>query len=204
MSAVQQVNLYPHAGKKIPVGLTARRALIAVVVTAGGLLLCGLILGFTNRQLDQTLNRLSNETAPLQQQVEQLTAAVAQRQPDPDLKVQLQGLQKQQRWQVRAVQELTAITPGQQVGFSSLLRELAQVRVVGVWLEAIEVDRGMPNLVLEGRAQSSELIPLYLQALQHVGSLSGLEFNGLLVEPPEVAGGSYRFRLMTARGEEPT
>ena len=103
----------------------------------------------------------------------QLPAEVAARQAENG---QLQGL----------LNYLRVLAEQQNAGFVAPLQALAEHHPQGrLWLTGIHLDQGGTQLRLQGRAQSQQLLPGYLDALGRSPVFSGREFARLDVERGE-------------------
>ena len=103
----------------------------------------------------------------------QLPAEVAARQAENG---QLQGL----------LNYLRVLAEQQNAGFVVSLQALAEHHPQGrLWLTGIHLDQGGTQLRLQGRAQSQQLLPGYLDALGRSPVFSGREFARLDVERSE-------------------
>jgi Tfp pilus assembly protein PilN len=103
----------------------------------------------------------------------QLPAEVAARQAENG---QLQGL----------LNYLRVLAEQQNTGFVAPLQALAEHHPQGrLWLTGIHLDQGGTQLRLQGRAQSQQLLPGYLDALGRSPVFSGREFARLDVERSE-------------------
>lgn len=99
-----------------------------------------------------------------------LPAEVAARQVENG---QLQGL----------LNYLRVLAEQQNAGFVAPLQALAEQHPQGrLWLTGIRLDQGGTQLRLQGRAQSQQLLPGYLEALGRSPVFSGREFARLDVE----------------------
>jgi hypothetical protein len=62
------------------------------------------------------------------------------------------------------------------------MRAFARQSLDGVWLTGFEIDAGGRELALSGRALGAELVPRYLERLNHESLLQGRQFSSLKVD----------------------
>jgi Tfp pilus assembly protein PilN len=82
-------------------------------------------------------------------------------------------------------------------GLSGYLEVLARQHVEGAWLTKISVASGGEVLSLEGRTQSSELVPIYLDRLATEPLLDGMAFNVMEMTRPDTPTNFFEFLVST-------
>lgn len=82
-------------------------------------------------------------------------------------------------------------------GLSGYLEVLARQHVEGSWLTKINIASGGEVLSLEGRTMSSELVPIYIDALATEPLLDGMSFNVMEMIRPETAANYFEFMVST-------
>ena len=120
---------------------------------------------------------------------------------DPRLPVRLAERESENRELQRLAEYLRDLDSERRGGFSSLLQALADRHPPsGLWLTRISLQAGGSELVLQGRSQNQELLPLYLQSLGQSPVFSGREFArfDLQRDPDDL----LRFQLASKAGEE--
>jgi Tfp pilus assembly protein PilN len=98
----------------------------------------------------------------------------------------------------KEIQELlSSRSLGNTAGLSDYLEAFARQHVQGLWLTRITVANGGKNLALEGKTQSSELVPAYLGKLAGESVLNGMSINVMELNRPLEPAASLEFRIST-------
>lgn len=140
-------------------------------------------------QLHRAEQGVARAEALAQQQETQLAAAQAgfvEPQLDARLPLELAERETANRQLQRLIDYLDALAGQQRGGFVAPLAALAEHHPQGrLWLTAIHLDEGGSQLRLQGRSQSRELLPKYLEALGRSPQFKGRQFARLDVKRGE-------------------
>ncbi len=92
---------------------------------------------------------------------------------------------------------LSTQTLGNTQGLSAYMTAFARQHVQGMWLTKITVANGGKNLGLQGKTQSSELLPVYLGKLAGEEVLNGISFNIMQLSRPDEPTNALEFNVST-------
>jgi Tfp pilus assembly protein PilN len=178
---MQQINLINPQLLTPQVAFSSRTiawTLLGVVVI--GLALYGWVesqAGLIQAQQDKT----QTERDALQAQVDALTQPAEDGQTPQDRRAQAVASETQHIAQLKNLRRALGAAQGEP-GFSPRLQALANDRLPGVWLTAIEFSHA--GFRLQGRALQPEAIPDYLALLSRQPALKTLSLSGFRIVPP--------------------
>lgn len=182
---MQNLNLY-QVERRRRGGPRRRHMLLGLVLLA---LFCLLHAGWQYWQLRDARQQLVLTEAQASEQESVLATAKAgfvEPQLDPQLPAEVAARQAENGQLQGLLNYLRVLAEQQSTGFVPPLQALAEHHPQGrLWLTGIHLDQGGTQLRLQGRAQSQQLLPGYLDALGRSPVFSGREFARLDVERGE-------------------
>lgn len=179
----QQINLFS------PIFLTQKKYFSALTMAQGlGLLVLGSLAFFgyvywqtqgLTKQSADTTRRLALEQARL----ERVSAEYAPRGKSRLLQQEVERLEAQMKSRTEVLQLLKGGEFGRTAGFSEYLRAFARQTLHGLWLTGFSIKGD--DMEISGRALQPELVPTYLQRLQHEQPMRGKTFATLEMALPK-------------------
>ena len=161
-------------------GSNAQALLIGIAIA---LALSGALAAYEQMRLRTAIAESQTSSLALREAraaQERLTAAQAVR-PDPAREAELLALATQVKNRQAVIEALQSGVIGAGTGFSEYMRAFSRQRVEGVWLTGFDISEGGRNLALTGRALSGDLIPRYIDGLNHESLLRGRQFASVLI-----------------------
>jgi hypothetical protein len=199
----QQINLY-NAALEPRRDWLSLQALLAIWGLAIGLLAVGaLILQLRISASHAELQQEDRARADAQEELVRLSKQMAGRKQDPALQAELKRMQDELASRQEAKGALQGGVIGNTAGFSEYLRAFARQSFEGLWLTGFSLAGAGQDLVLQGRTLRAELVPGYVQRLNHESVMRGHAFAELQMQRPgEPDDGKLRapyieFRLAT-------
>ena len=185
----QQINLFQLALRDPAPLFGARAMLRTLLAVLGGL---GVVYVYASWQvgtLERQAQELSAARAGAEQRFTELQARLPKRGQDPALAARVTALQDELEQTRRLVSVLNEGAFGNTLGLSPYLAGLARQHVSGTWLTRIDIAAGGTQIGVEGRAQTPELVPMYLQRLSAEQVFDGKVFTHLQLvrDPTETA-----------------
>ncbi len=181
----QQINLYQ------PIFSEERKALSAITVATGLLVIAGGLAGFSVYS-HQRVAALEIATQALRDQVneqqDQLTQASEQQaaQAKPvDVEARFKQLTATVSERERALQVLQSGAAGQTTGFAARMEALARRHVAGVWLDGLKLSGTSASMSLQGSTTNPDIVPVYLRSLADDAVLAGTRFDEFMIERPD-------------------
>ena len=173
----QQVNLYHPIFRKQEKKFSARTMLQAGVFIMVAIVLMyayGWVqVGYLRVQAGQIGDQYAQEVKRLQDASSRLAA----RKSDPQLEQEAQRLEAR----IAAVQHIREISKHDYFagidGYSKYFIAFSRQRLSGLWLTGFTITGAGEQLVLEGRTETPELVPQYLQKLSAEKLLAGTTFE---------------------------
>jgi MSHA biogenesis protein MshI len=162
-------------------------------------------------QLRQPANATTSALEAAQADLTKLTQRLAETKPDARLQTELRLAQAMVTQRQAALDLLQAGNLGNETGHANALSAFARQSIQGLWLTGVVLDHR--HVALRGRAMSAELIPGYINRLNHEATLQGRAFRALHIEralhaPAEAGSAPARsapyvdFSLVNAQGIE--
>lgn len=173
---IQQVNLYtdelrPRRGKlQAGVALSVLALALVVVVVAVG------VVRYQESRLQAKVGALQQQSEQLQSSVEQLIVKVDARRPDPEIETSLDRVTATLVRRQQLLSRVENLVATETTGFSVPLLALARQVPQGLWLTQIRLDALQGNVGLAGKAQSGQLVPMYLGKLGAEPAFAGKTF----------------------------
>ncbi|MCK7549745.1 PilN domain-containing protein [Marinobacter koreensis] len=198
---IQQVNLYTSELRPRNQRLTATTAVLSLVVVFVGVLAISVWSSYQSRQLEAKLAMTQHRNEQLQAAVTAMSEAVKQRQPDPGLEAELEGLNRTLARRQRLLDRVSGLAVGQSGTFSPLMSALAQQIPDQVWLTGITLELDPLHAEIRGRTRDSHRVPVYLERLGQSAEFRGRTFGSFRLSRPE-KGGPVEFFVATRPGEE--
>ena len=178
----QRINFYTDSFKPkvdyLSLNLSAAYmgALIAV------LLVMTLVQWFGQRQLRDGVSAALAARAEWQAQMTQLEQVIESRAKDPALELTAEQLERDQKDKLTLRQFLQQEVPGNVVGFSGYLEDLARYHVNGLRLTDISFKAGGEQIRLKGEVLSGDFVTNYIDGLDQSPQFRGHEFRQLRLD----------------------
>ena len=128
---------------------------------------------------EQELVKVNTEQRRLQQEFAQLQAKLPASTKSQLLEDEIRLLSRELEHKRQVEQALSTGSFGNREGFSGFFEGLARQHVSGLWLTKVTLHNGGTQLVLSGKTNNAELIPIYIQKLASEPAFTGLSFNVL-------------------------
>jgi len=183
----QQINLFNPRFQKQKRYLTAP----ALAMMLGAALFASLAVAVAARgrlaNLEAEAARVGTQLQQAEARKQTLLAALAPRQKDAGVALQLAQAEAQNRalHGVAAILEQNRV--GNPHGYSEYFQALARSRVDGLWLTGVQIDGAAADIGLRGRALQAELLPGYLNGLARQPVLQGKAFGHVEIARPAAA-----------------
>ena len=173
---IQQVNLYtdelrPRREKWLAgAALSALALVLVLVVVAAG------VVRYQQFRLQATVSVLKQQNGQLQKSLKQLIGKVVARQPDSEIEASFDRVTVTMVRRRQLLGRLENVIPTEVTGFSVPLLALARQVPQGLWLTQIRLDALQGDVGLAGKAQSGQLVPMYLGKLGDEPAFAGKTF----------------------------
>lgn len=192
----QEINLYRDDLRPVQMLLPAR-TIFAIV---GGLVVVMLLLWAATQarvwSAESRLATLGDRQSAQQQQINQITAELAQRAESPVLAQQVRRMERELELKRQLLKVVSGESEGNTAGFSGQLAGLGRHQRDGLWFTRIGFSDGGAGLRLEGSTLDARLLPAYLQDLAAEPAYLGKEFSTFWMRRPE-AGSRLDFVIST-------
>lgn len=193
----QQINLYQPMFRRQQKVFSA----VAMVQILGVLVLVlALFYGYSRWSLqpfEQELAKVETGQRRLQSELDRLQASISAKTKSQLLEDEVQRLSRELEQKQRVARMISSGQFGNREGFVQLLEGLARQHINGLWLTRVALANGGKQLTLSGKANSSELVPLYIQRLSNESVFSGVSFNVLDIRRSDDEPGIVEFNLAT-------
>lgn len=170
-----RINLYlPELHPKLEV-LTLS---FVVAIWSSLLIIFGAIYFFNlshSQSVEQELDAIQMQKNQLEDQLVILNETLAGRTKDPVLLAAIESKQLEVSLKQRVIDELSGQEQFKSHGFAELMTGLAEHHLDGLWLTRIHLDEN--QVMLEGAATDSSLIPKWMTSLSLTPRLKGQEFS---------------------------
>ncbi|MDR0701276.1 MAG: PilN domain-containing protein [Azoarcus sp.] len=186
----QQINLFNPALRprrewlSLGMLISSAVALVAVVACVGG---WGM---YSERRGLAALDARETAWQDAQGQLKDLAAQQASRKVDSQLEQQIAQRRTWLEHRRQALSMLQGGRMGQADGFSNIMAALARQTPEGLWLTGFDIQTGGNAILLRGRLVSENLLPNFVERLNHEADLRGRRFAALEVTaiPPKTRG----------------
>jgi Tfp pilus assembly protein PilN len=181
----QQINLFN------PVFLAQKKYFSALAMSqALGSVLVALILlqVFAARQtggLQDLLEGSAREATQRREQLVTVSRQFSDKGTSKQLEEEIARVEAQLRTRGDLFEQIKTSVGGDVGGFTEYLRALARRTTPGVWLTGIEISGKTRELVVTGRALSSELVPAYVRSLSGEPVFAGRSLSALQISARE-------------------
>lgn len=193
----QQINLYQpmfRRQKKVFSAIAMVQILVVLV------LVLAVFYGYSWWSLqpfEQELAKVESDQRRLQGELDRLQVAASARTKSQLLEDEVQHLSRELEQKQRVARMISDGQFGNREGFAQLLEGLARQHISGLWLTRVSLAKGGKQLALRGKANSSELVPLYIQQLSNEPAFSGMSFNVLEISRSDEEPGIVEFNMST-------
>jgi hypothetical protein len=196
----QQINLYqPMFRKQEKVFSAVTMVQIIGLVT----ILLGAIYAYniwSLRPFEQELVKINVEQQKLQGELKRFEVKAAANTKSQLLEDEIRLLSQELEQKRQVEQVLSTGSYGNRNGFSDYFAGLARQHVSGLWLTNVTLQNGGTQLVLKGKTNNAELIPIYIQKLAKEKAFAGLSFNVLEMSRSETDADIIVFNIATRLG----
>jgi len=190
----------PSATQRLP---TAEQAawLVGIVLVLG--VLSGLFVQWRASVAEDRIVTANAAIEELMLSLQERSQFLAQRNADPALVGKLQQLERESTDKGRMLDLLDGRTLGNTTGFSGYLTALGRRNPDGLWLRKVQIADGGRRIALQGSALDADLVPQFIDALQHEPAFNGVAFDEFKINRPK-DGGPVTFSLGSpcAEGQE--
>ncbi len=178
----QQINLFNPAFRKQRMTLSLMTAVYCVAAT---LMVMMVFQGYFHLQIKGLNEELLSAQKVAQAQrayIDRVRGAGA-RKPSATLDADVARLESELKQARESVDSLKGGAIGDQQGFSEYLRAFSRQTLSGLWLTGLTIDSGA--ISIHGRVIHAELVPNYIQRLNHEKVLQGRTFSSLNLSMPK-------------------
>jgi len=181
----QQINLFNPAFSKQRELFTALMLIQALAVLV--LIMVG-VYGYQYRQvtlLDKQLKTGATSLAQEQARLVKVAAEHAPRQRDAVLEKRVTEMEQQLKGEEAVLEVLQSGSLGNTQGYSGYMRAFARQTMNGLWLTEFGIKGAGKEMLLGGRTLRPELVPAYIQRLNHEAATQGRDFAALEMQRPK-------------------
>ena len=196
----QQINLYQpmfRKQEKVFSAIAMTQIVGLLIVVLGGIYAYNL---WSLRPFEQELANVNVEKDKLQQELAKLEAKSQTNIKSQLMEDEIKLISRELEQKRRVEQILSAGSFGNRNGFSGYFEGLARQHVSGLWLTNVTLHNGGTQLILKGKTNNAELIPIYIQKLANEKAFAGLSFNVLEMTRAENDTGIIVFNIATRLG----
>lgn len=177
----QQINLFNPALRPKREWVTAANMLMAMAAIAVVMLLYGTVVVRDSRQAQLRADTAAAGVKGLRDQLV-TEAAVLKRGPDKALGDEIARLEAALNVRQQIIARFQGVGIGNKEGFSRYLEAFARQRTPGVWLTGMSLSGADGDIFIRGRAQSADLLPAFVVALNREEALRGKAVRELQLE----------------------
>ncbi|MDR1462166.1 MAG: PilN domain-containing protein [Azoarcus sp.] len=184
----QQINLFNPALRPRRDWLSLKALILSTMALVAVLALIGAWGIYTERQALASLNARESTWQEAQGRLKDLAARQISQAPDPQLEQQIAQRRTWLEHRRQALLILKNDSTSQPDGFSSIMTALARQTPEGLWLTGFDIQSGSGGaILLRGRLVSENLLPNFVERLNHEADLRGRRFAALEVSsiPPK-------------------
>jgi len=134
------------------------------------------VVRYQQFRLQATVSVLKQQNGQLQKSLKQLIGKVVARQPDSEIEASFDRVTVTMVRRRQLLGRLENVIPTEVTGFSVPLLALARQVPQGLWLTQIRLDALQGDVGLAGKAQSGQLVPMYLGKLGDEPAFAGKTF----------------------------
>ena len=173
----QRINFYTDSFKpKVDyLSLNLSAAYMGALVAV--LMIMTLVQWFGQRQLRDDVSAALAAKAEWQAQMTQLEQVIESRAKDPVLELTAEQLERDQKDKLTLRQFLQQEVPGNVIGFSGYLEDLARYHVNGLRLTDISLKAGGEQIRLKGEVLSGDFVTNYIDGLTRARSSEGTSLD---------------------------
>ncbi len=175
----QQINLFQpmfRKQKKVFSAIAMAQVVGLIVIMLGAIYAYNL---WSLQPFEKELVKVNTELQRLQQEFAQLQAKAPASTKSQLLEDEIRLLSRELEHKRQIAEVLNTGSFGNRKGFSAYFEGLARQHVSGLWLTKVTLHNGGTRLVLSGKTNDAELIPIYIQKLASEPAFAGLSFNVL-------------------------
>lgn len=183
MTIKTRINLYSESLLPVELRLSFNRMFIGLIV----MLVCSLVSATVNYVfvlgLESEYKELASKKNILVQDKKSLEEKIAQHSPDMKLVAKIDLMTQQIEFKIILLGELSQREEFTSRGYSSLMKDLAQVANTSIWLNRFQVDSD--NYVFEGFTAAPHSVPLWIDRLKMTDTLKGQTFASMTMSRGE-------------------
>ncbi|MDR1662708.1 MAG: PilN domain-containing protein [Azoarcus sp.] len=177
----QQINFFDPSLRPRRDWLSLETLICSTLALLTLLAAIGIWGGYRERQALVGLNARESAWQDAQNQLKALAARQAERSTDPQL---ASRIAQRKLWLENRRQAFNILRNGdigQSRGFSGIMTALARQTPEGLWLTGFDIQSGGHAILLRGRLISENLLPSFVERLNHEADLRGRRFAALEV-----------------------
>ncbi len=193
----QQINLYQPIFRKQQIIFSAQTLAWMALGLLIILLAWSLLISQRVGSLEHELERQQASEQRAIAQISQLRDTLPEQQPDEVLEQRLEALTDRRAELRQGLEALSRLRPLADSRLPQRFDALARQRPHGLWLTKLEMNEHDDALTLHGRALSTRLIPVYLEALSAEDDIRGTRFRQVKLEQSDDELPGIRFLLST-------
>lgn len=196
----QQINLYQpifRKQEKIFSAVTMAQIVALMVVILGAVYAYNL---WSLKPVQHEMARIDIELERLREELAKQQTKLAANTKSQLLEDEIKNISRELEQKRKIEQILSGGSFGNRDGFSDYFEGLARQHVSGLWLTNVTLLNGGTQLVLKGKTNNAELIPIYIQKLANEKAFAGLSFNVLEMTRSEEDTEIIVFNIATKRG----
>jgi len=178
----QRINFYTDAYRPKIDYLSLNLCAVYLGSFVGVLLLITLVQVIGQQSVRSELAAAESAKEEWQTQISQLEGVIEARAKDPALEAVASQLERDQKDKLTLRQFLQQEVPGNVVGFSGHLEDLARYHINGLRLTDISLTAGGEQITLRGEVLSGEYVTNYIDGLDQSEMFKGHEFRQLQLD----------------------
>ncbi|MCP3850931.1 MAG: hypothetical protein GY694_11945 [Gammaproteobacteria bacterium] len=181
----QQINLYQPVATSRNEPFSATIMLSIVVVTCLLMTLFYGMLFWKKTTLESELTALKSQFEQTTATVEKLESTVASLTNSKKEQERLKRLKAVFASKQVALNELSTMVRGNDVGLSPYFSALARKNVPSIWFENINIYSGGEQITLKGQTSDAKTIPVFISSLNEESAFKGASFKQFNVKKDE-------------------
>ncbi|MEF1289799.1 MSHA biogenesis protein MshI [Vibrio sp. M260118] len=173
------INLFPEDLKPKKAYFTLKNVALGWLITAGVLSLAYAGVKYQNSQLQQELAAYQSREKEYQQEVESLSQRLAKHKPSAAKVAAIARLKQEIEAKRHSLEAINGFDESQQIGYSGVMRSLAELGRNDISLSSITIDE--MTLDLQGLAREAKAIPNWVNQFKTELNLVGRTFERLTI-----------------------
>ncbi len=178
----QQINLFNPAFRRQRLTVSIMTAVYCVAATLAMLMVFQAYFHLQSKGLKEELQS-SQKLAQEQRAYIDRVKGAGTRKPSATLDADIARIEAELKQARESVEALKGGAIGNQQGFAEYLRAFSRQSLSGLWLTGFTIEGG--GISIQGRVIHAELVPNYIQRLNHEQVLQGRTFSSLSLSLPK-------------------